>query len=80
MLNAANVYFFNDSSTPGCTDFKDTDATGNLDGYGWNVLACNELAMPTTNGPNSMFLDNTPFDYTTYTSNILMLNCKYRFL
>jgi hypothetical protein len=27
-----------------------------------------------------MFLDNTPFDYTTYTSNILMLNCKYRFL
>ena len=71
ILDAANVYFFNDSSSsssPNCTNFNDTDATGNLDGYGWNVLACNQLAMPTTNGPKSMFIDNTPFDYDAYTS------------
>jgi len=28
ILNAANVYFNNDSSTPNCTNYKDTDATG----------------------------------------------------
>jgi lysosomal Pro-X carboxypeptidase len=41
MLKAVNVYFNNDSPNPNCTDFDDTDGTGNLDGYGWNVLACN---------------------------------------
>jgi hypothetical protein len=42
MLNAVNVYFFNNSATPqNCTNFDDTDATGDLDGFGWNVLACN---------------------------------------
>ncbi len=56
MLKSVNVYFFNDSPTPNCTDFSDTDATGDLDGFGWNVLACNQLAMPCGSGPNSMFL------------------------
>ncbi len=41
MLKAVNVYFNNDSPNPNCTDFTDTDGTGNLDGFGWNVLACN---------------------------------------
>jgi hypothetical protein len=41
ILNAANVYFNNNSTTPNCTNFNDTDATGDLDGYGWNVMACN---------------------------------------
>jgi len=41
MLKSVNVYFNNDSPTPNCTDFDDTDATGDLDGFGWNVLACN---------------------------------------
>lgn len=68
ILKAVNVYFNGDSPTPECTDFTDTDATGELDGYGWNVLACNQLAMPTCNGPNSMFIDNTPFNYQDYTS------------
>jgi len=44
------------------------DATGNLDGAGWNVLACNQLAMPTTNGNTSMFIPNDPFDYNAYTA------------
>lgn len=56
MLKAVNVYFFNDSPTPNCTDFTDTDATGGLDGFGWNVLACNQMAMPCSNGPTSMFI------------------------
>jgi len=44
------------------------EGTGNLDGAGWNVLACNQLAMPTTNGDNSMFISDDPFDYEDYTS------------
>jgi hypothetical protein len=40
LLNSANVYF-NYSGQINCTDFNDVDATGNLDGAGWNVLACN---------------------------------------
>lgn len=66
MLKSVNVYFFNDSPTPNCTDFSDTDATGNLDGFGWNVLACNQMAMPCSNGPNSMFITQ-PFDYDAFT-------------
>lgn len=46
-------------------DFKDVLGTGNLDGFGWNILACNQLAMPTGDGGNTMFLDN-PFDYDAY--------------
>lgn len=40
--------------------------TGSLDGYGWNVLACNQLAMPTTFNENSMFIPET-FDFDAYT-------------
>jgi len=66
MLDAVNVYYNNNSSTPNCTDFDDTDGTGSLDGFGWNVLACNQMAMPCSNGPNSMFLAQ-PFDYNAFT-------------
>jgi lysosomal Pro-X carboxypeptidase len=38
--NATNVYY-NYSSQMNCTDFNDVEGTGNLDGAGWNVLACN---------------------------------------
>lgn len=64
-MDAANVYF-NYTGQISCTDISDGDATGQLDGAGWNVLACNQLAMPTTNGPNSMFISNDPFDTKTY--------------
>jgi lysosomal Pro-X carboxypeptidase len=66
MLKAVNVYFNNNSTSPNCTDFDDTDATGDLDGFGWNVLACNQLAMPCANGPNSMFIEGA-FDYNAFT-------------
>jgi hypothetical protein len=56
MLKAVNVYFNNDSPNPNCTDFDDTDGTGTLAASGWDVLACNQLAMPCGSGPNSMFL------------------------
>jgi len=73
MLKAANVYFNGDSPNPNCTDFDDTEGTGTLAAYGWDVLACNQLAMPCSNGPNSMFL-NQPFDYNAYTD-----DCKKKF-
>ena len=65
-FTAANVYF-NSSGQIKCTDFDDTDATGNLDGAGWNVLACNQLAMPTAMGKDSMFIEEK-FDYVAYTA------------
>ncbi len=73
MLKAVNVYFNNDSPNPNCTDFDDTDGTGNLAAYGWNVLACNQLAMPCSNGKNSMFIAQ-PFDYNGFT-----LDCQQKF-
>lgn len=63
--DAADIYF-NYTGVALCTNTSDTDATGALDGDGWNVLACNELAMPTAMAANSMFLAE-PFNYTTYT-------------
>jgi len=66
-LKAASDVYFNYTGQLACTDASDTDATGNLDGAGWNVLACNELAMPTSMGPDSMFVAE-PFDYDSYTA------------
>jgi len=40
MKGAADIYF-NYTGQAKCTDTADTDATGNLDGAGWDVLACN---------------------------------------
>lgn len=65
LKNASDIYF-NSSGQISCTDFDDTDATGNLDGAGWNVLACNQLFMPTSMGKNSMFIDD-PTDYAANT-------------
>mmetsp|Transcript_45928 Transcript_45928/g.33679 ORF Transcript_45928/g.33679 Transcript_45928/m.33679 type:complete len:99 (-) Transcript_45928:438-734(-) len=46
VLNAiwesTNIYFNYDNRDPDfCTDLTDWEGTGNLDGFGWNVLACN---------------------------------------
>jgi hypothetical protein len=71
LLTSANVYF-NYSGSVACTDFSDGDATGQLDGAGWNVLACNQMAMPTTNGDNSMFISNDPFDTDAYTGMLVL--------
>jgi hypothetical protein len=49
-----------------CTNFSDVDGTGQLDGYGWNVLACNQLPMTCGIGPNAMFRE-AHFDYDYYT-------------
>jgi lysosomal Pro-X carboxypeptidase len=66
MLKAASDVYFNSSAQITCSNINDTDATGNLDGAGWNILACNQLAMPTAMGADSMFLPE-PFNYTAYT-------------
>lgn len=47
---AAQVYFNWANKTDFCYDISDTDATGTLDAGGWDVLACNQLSMPQTNG------------------------------
>jgi len=44
LLNAlhdsTNVYFNYTGAYP-CTNLSDWEGTGSLDGYGWNILACN---------------------------------------
>lgn len=65
-LKTASDVYFNFTGQTECTDVSDTEATGALDGAGWNVLACNELAMPTSMGPDSMFITED-FNYTAYT-------------
>lgn len=65
-LKASSDVYFNWTSVETCTNIDDTDATGALDGAGWNVLACNELAMPCSMGKDSMFIEE-PFDYAAYT-------------
>lgn len=55
IYKSTSVYFNFDAKPEFCTDISDTEATGELDGAGWDVLACNQLAMPTINGPDSMF-------------------------
>jgi len=66
LRDAADVYF-NYEKRPGyCMDGADTGATGSLDGDGWNVLQCNQLAMPNSTGDTSMFFPETfvPADFT----------------
>ena len=66
LAESTNVYFNYTGNYP-CTNLSDWEGTGDLDGYGWNILACNQLAMPIGYGPDSMFID-TPFDYDEYTA------------
>lgn len=73
MLKGASDVYFNSSGQITCSNINDTDATGNLDGAGWDILACNQLAMPTSMGADSMFLTE-PFDYTKYT-----LGCQAKY-
>lgn len=61
-MKTANVYFNSAKEQGYCVNFKDTGATGSLDGDAWNVLQCNQLAMPNSTGDNSMFLKYT-YDY-----------------
>ena len=66
LANSTNVYFNYTCNYP-CTNLSDWEGTGDLDGYGWNILACNQLAMPIGYGPDSMFLEQS-FDYDQYTA------------
>jgi len=65
LADSTNVYFNYEEDPTYCTDLSDTEGTGNLDGFGWNILACNQLAMPQSNGPDSMFLEDE-WDYDQY--------------
>lgn len=40
LAQSTNVYFNFTGAYP-CTNLSDWEGTGNLDGFGWNVLACN---------------------------------------
>lgn len=55
LANSTNIYF-NYTGQYACTNLSDTEGTGSLDGFGWNVLACNEMFMPTGFGEDSMFI------------------------
>ena len=65
LAQSTNVYFNYTGQYP-CTNLSDWEGTGDLDGYGWNILACNQLAMPIGYGPDSMFIA-APFEYDSYT-------------
>ena len=66
LAESTNVYF-NYTGDYKCTNLSDWEGTGDLDGYGWNILACNQLAMPIGMGNNSMFIEQA-FDYDAYTA------------
>jgi lysosomal Pro-X carboxypeptidase len=40
-LNTSTGIYFNYTGQYPCTNLSDTEGTGNLDGFGWNILACN---------------------------------------
>jgi len=65
-LNLSTGIYFNFTGQYPCTNLSDTEGTGNLDGFGWNILACNQLAMPMGYGADSMFIPMA-FDYDAYT-------------
>ena len=65
LANSTGVYFNYTGAYP-CTNLSDWEGTGDLDGFGWNILACNELAMPIGYANDSMFLPES-FDYDNYT-------------
>lgn len=65
LAESTNVYFNYTGAYP-CTNLSDWEGTGSLDGFGWNILACNQLAMPVGFNEESMFLPQ-PFDYDSYT-------------
>ena len=66
LQNSTSVYFNYTGAYP-CTNLSDWEGTGSLDGFGWNVLACNQLAMPISFNENSMFIPQD-FDYDSYTA------------
>jgi Serine carboxypeptidase S28 len=68
-LKAASDIYFNYSGQIKCSNYSNTDATGSLDAEGWNVLACNQLAMPIDFGTkDSMFIEDL-FNKTAYSLN-----------
>ena len=66
LAESTNIYFNYTGNYP-CTNLSDWEGTGDLDGYGWNILACNQMAMPIGYGADSMFIE-MPFDYDAYTA------------
>ena len=55
-LQESTSVYFNYTGAYPCTNLSDWEGTGSLDGFGWNVLACNQLAMPISFNNNSMFI------------------------
>lgn len=67
LLFKASQVYFNSSGQQQCLDFKSDKWPGSLDAYGWNVLACNQMAQPIDGGGyDSMFIEQAyNFTYNT---------------
>lgn len=66
-LNLAARVYYSYEKPDQCTNFTDTEGTGNLgDAEGWLVLSCNQVPMPTAMGEDSMFIA-APWDYDKVT-------------
>jgi len=66
LQDSTSVYFNYTGAYP-CTNLSDWEGTGSLDGFGWNVLACNQMCMPLSFSDKSMFIPQA-FDYDAYTA------------
>ncbi|CAI2367314.1 unnamed protein product [Moneuplotes crassus] len=65
--------FYNYTGELACNDLSGSE-TPNLDAFGWDILACNEMAMPMgTDGKDNMFLPES-FSYEAHTK-----QCEERF-
>ena len=67
LKKVTDVYFDYKQVKDYCYNAADEDASGELDAAGWNVLACNELAMPMSMGTaeTTMFVPRA-WDETAY--------------
>jgi lysosomal Pro-X carboxypeptidase len=64
--NASNIYY-NYTGQAKCVDFSDVEGTGTLDAGGWDVLACNQLAMPVASNATTSMFPPEEWNYTAYT-------------
>eukprot|EP00331_Platyophrya_macrostoma_P031616 CAMPEP_0176458116 /NCGR_PEP_ID=MMETSP0127-20121128/32391_1 /TAXON_ID=938130 /ORGANISM="Platyophrya macrostoma, Strain WH" /LENGTH=507 /DNA_ID=CAMNT_0017848603 /DNA_START=77 /DNA_END=1601 /DNA_ORIENTATION=+ len=69
MVRAAKIYYDYDNITT-CNKVNNSDSAGNIDGAGWNVLACSEMILPMGSyGPNEDDMFPTrPWDYDSYSA------------
>lgn len=66
MVQESIKTFYDYDNKTTCNDIYDSSSASNADMSGWNILACNSMAMPMqSDGVNDMFTSR-PWDYSAY--------------